>query len=62
LSAARGEIRNDGEDKEAPGDPPILADTLVTLADQTAAKVTFIEDSQLLREVGGVGALLRYRI
>jgi len=62
LSAARGEIRNDGEGREESGDPPILADTLVTLAHQTAAKVIFIEDPELLKEVGGVGALLRYRI
>lgn len=60
LSAARNEIRRDeGTDPE---EPPILADTLVGAAHQTAAKVTFIEDPNLLKEVGGVGALLRYRI
>jgi peptide subunit release factor 1 (eRF1) len=42
--------------------PPVLADTLVTAAHQTSAKVTFIEDPTLLKEVGGVGALLRYRL
>ena len=60
LSAARNEIRRDeGTDPE---EPPILADTLVGVAHQTAAKVTFIEDLNLLKEVGGVGAFLRYRI
>jgi peptide chain release factor subunit 1 len=40
----------------------IVADDLVTRAHQTSARVTFIEDPSLLAEVGGVGALLRYRI
>lgn len=38
------------------------ADLLVTLARQTGARVTFIEDTALLSSVGGVGAMLRYRI
>jgi peptide subunit release factor 1 (eRF1) len=37
-----------------------LADELVTRAQQTAARVRFIEDPGLLREFGGVGALLRF--
>lgn len=40
----------------------IMADELVTRAQQTAAKVTFIENAALLEGVGGVGAILRYRI
>ncbi|HVF50672.1 MAG TPA: Vms1/Ankzf1 family peptidyl-tRNA hydrolase [Pyrinomonadaceae bacterium] len=40
----------------------VMADELVTRAQQTAATVTFVEDPALLAEVGGVGALLRYRI
>jgi peptide chain release factor subunit 1 len=36
------------------------ANDLVTLARQTAASVRFIEHSQLLADVGGVGASLRY--
>jgi peptide chain release factor subunit 1 len=40
----------------------IAADALVTAAKQTGAKVTFIENPELLAEVGGVGALLRYRV
>jgi peptide subunit release factor 1 (eRF1) len=62
LSAARKEIRNEEEDTKETEHPPPLADTLVTLAHQTAAHVTFIEDPALLKEVGGVGALLRYRV
>jgi peptide chain release factor subunit 1 len=38
------------------------ANHLVTLARQTAASVRFIEDPLLLAEVGGVGALLRFRL
>ena len=39
-----------------------LANELVTLAQQTSARIRFIEDPALLAEVGGVGALLRFRI
>jgi peptide subunit release factor 1 (eRF1) len=39
-----------------------LADELVTRAQQTAARVRVIEDPELLKEFGGVGALLRFRI
>jgi peptide subunit release factor 1 (eRF1) len=39
-----------------------LADELVTRAHQNAARVRFIEDPELLAEVGGVGAILRFRI
>jgi peptide chain release factor subunit 1 len=44
------------------GSDSTLADKLVTQALQTAARITFIEDPALLADVGGVGALLRYRI
>jgi peptide chain release factor subunit 1 len=46
------------------GEPPsvVMADTLVTLARQTGARVTFIENPELLADVGGIGAFLRYRI
>jgi peptide subunit release factor 1 (eRF1) len=43
-------------------DSLIVADDLVTRARQTSARITFIEDTTLLEDVGGVGALLRYRI
>ena len=39
-----------------------LSDEMITRAQQTAARVRFIEDASLLAEVGGVGALLRFRI
>ena len=39
-----------------------LADHLVVRAHKSAARVRFIEDPQLLKDVGGVGALLRFRI
>ncbi len=40
----------------------MAADLLVAHARQTGARVTFIEDAALLADVGGVGALLRYRL
>jgi peptide subunit release factor 1 (eRF1) len=39
-----------------------LADELVTKAQQTSARIRFLEDPQLLEDVGGVGALLRFKI
>ena len=39
-----------------------LAGELVARAQQTAARVRFIEDPTLLEDFGGVGALLRFRI
>ncbi|MGH9173703.1 MAG: Vms1/Ankzf1 family peptidyl-tRNA hydrolase, partial [Vicinamibacterales bacterium] len=39
-----------------------LSDELVTRAQQTGARVRIIEDSGLLKDFGGVGALLRFRI
>lgn len=39
-----------------------LADHFVVHAHQSAARVRFIEDPELLKDVGGVGALLRFRI
>jgi peptide subunit release factor 1 (eRF1) len=39
-----------------------LSAELIKLARQTAARIRFIEDASLLSEVGGVGALLRFRI
>ena len=40
----------------------VAADLLVTHARRTGARVTFIEDAALLANIGGVGALLRYRL
>ncbi len=38
------------------------ADHLVQLAQQNAARITFIEDGALLDDIGGVGAFLRFKI
>lgn len=44
-------------------DQRTVADELVRRATQlSSARVTFIEDASVLKNVGGVGALLRYRI
>ncbi len=47
---------------ELDGERLKLADQLVVKAQQTGAKIRFIEDPELLAEVGGVAALLRFRI
>jgi peptide subunit release factor 1 (eRF1) len=52
----------DGAVADLTSDQIIVADDLVTRARQTGARVTFIEDPSLLEEVGGVGAILRYRL
>ena len=39
-----------------------LADELITKATQTAAKITFVEDPELLSAYGGVAAILRFNI
>jgi peptide chain release factor subunit 1 len=39
-----------------------VADELVTMARQTDARVSVIEDGSLLAEAGGVGGLLRFRV
>jgi peptide subunit release factor 1 (eRF1) len=77
LSASSREIRCDGleferftADADSPGQAElcgrephvVMADLLVARATLTGARVTFIEDPALLAGVGGVGALLRYRV
>jgi peptide chain release factor subunit 1 len=47
---------------ERQADGEAVSDELVTSARATGATVTFIEDASLLDEVGGVGALLRFKI
>jgi hypothetical protein len=46
----------------APAGDPDRSNALVTRAAQTGATVTFIENPQLLENVEGVGAFLRYRL
>jgi stalled ribosome rescue protein Dom34 len=47
---------------DSPEAAETLANELVTRAQQTSARIRFIENPALLAEVGGVGALLRFRI
>jgi peptide subunit release factor 1 (eRF1) len=39
-----------------------LADELITKAAQTGARITFVEDAELLSDYGGVAAILRFAI
>ncbi|MCA1559123.1 MAG: hypothetical protein LC753_00420 [Acidobacteria bacterium] len=39
-----------------------FADELIAKATQTASRITFVEDSSLLADYGGVAAMLRFRI
>ena len=57
------DVTNSTDRSLTSGAPHLLAaDLLVTRARNTGAHVTFIEDSALLADVGGVGALLRYQL
>ena len=62
--AAPGEVQVDTSAPQGAADEKRLklADELVTRAHQTAARIRFIEDPNLLAGIGGVGALLRFRI
>ena len=62
--AAPGDVRVVTSNPAAAGDEDQLklSDELITRAQQTAARIRFIEDASLLADVGGVGALLRFRI
>jgi peptide subunit release factor 1 (eRF1) len=62
--AAPGEVTADTSAPQGTADEKRLklADELVTRAHQTSARIRFIEDENLLAGVGGVGALLRFRI
>ena len=51
-----------GEAAQAPAEAVRMADELVSKAAQTAARITFIQDPELLAPYGGVAALLRFRI
>ena len=62
--AAPGEVQADTSAPQGTADEKLLklSDELVTRAKQTAASIRFIEDENLLAGIGGVGALLRFRI
>jgi peptide chain release factor subunit 1 len=51
-----------GEPARAVAETVRLSDELVTRAQQTGARVEFIEDAALLEAYGGVAATLRYRV
>ena len=51
-----------GEAAEAETLTVRLADELITKATQTAARITFVEDRELLADFGGVAGMLRFRI
>ena len=51
-----------GEPAEARAETVRLADELITRAAQTGARITFVQDPQLLGGYGGVAAILRFAI
>jgi peptide subunit release factor 1 (eRF1) len=51
-----------GEAADTPAAAVRLADELVTKATQTGARITFVQDADLLSPFSGVAALLRFRI
>ena len=56
------ETASAGEAAESSPEVLRLADELITKAKQTGARITFIEDPALLKDYGGVAALLRFAI
>jgi peptide subunit release factor 1 (eRF1) len=63
VAIAAGPVEVGTSDPAVPDKPRLtVADELVTRAEQTGARVRFIEDGSLLEPVGGVGALLRFRV
>jgi peptide chain release factor subunit 1 len=69
VGASTGALKEVVTDTATEGDGELsrklvirVADELVVRAQQTAAKVKFIEDAALLEEFGGIAATLRYRI
>jgi peptide subunit release factor 1 (eRF1) len=64
MGVTPGTVEVDTSAQNATIDPDRahLADELVTKAQQSAARIRFIEDPELLKNVGGVGALLRFKI
>jgi peptide chain release factor subunit 1 len=51
-----------GEPAEARTETVRLADELITKAAQTGARITFVKDPELLKDYGGVAAILRFSI
>jgi peptide chain release factor subunit 1 len=66
ITAAPDTIDSTARDRAADGDERSAeeraADELIVKANQTAAKIRFIENPTLLAAVGGVGAFLRFKV
>jgi peptide chain release factor subunit 1 len=62
MAPAPVDIDTNAPGSEHDADQHRLADHFVVHAHNSGARVRFIEDAQLLADVGGVGALLRFRI
>jgi peptide chain release factor subunit 1 len=56
------DVETSASDAAVDSDRLKLADELVTKAHATGARIRFIENADLLFDVGGVGALLRFKI
>ncbi len=59
---APGDDNSAGDELPEASEPRQIADELIIRALNSAAKIYFIEDSEKIRELGGVGAVLRYNI
>jgi peptide subunit release factor 1 (eRF1) len=62
ILEAAVETTTAGEAAQADPSDVRFADELITKAKQTGARITFIEDPELLADYGGVAGLLRFRI
>lgn len=59
---APGDDNSVGDELPEAGEPRQIADELIIRAINSAAKIYFIEDSEQIKQIGGVGAVLRYNI
>jgi peptide subunit release factor 1 (eRF1) len=64
VTASQDAVHDDGDPDAAvnSSDGTSIAEQVVRLARTTGAHVAFIDDPALLADVGGVGAMLRYRL
>ncbi|MEJ7701025.1 MAG: hypothetical protein WKF71_15475 [Pyrinomonadaceae bacterium] len=59
---APGDDNSVTDDLPEADEPRQIADELIIRALNSSAKISFIEDSERIKEIGGVGAVLRYNI
>ena len=59
---APGDDNSVGDELPEASEPRQIADELLIRAINSAAKIYFIEDSEQIKQIGGVGAVLRYNI